>query len=119
MQTRAQAYSPHYQAARTAAADRSQECSSSVAARSRVDDLRSNPPSFAIKGKVFNGSGTLIGAERTLFTQGSDGRAPGVRGEVFNGREYFLVLSRATPPLNPFDFNAYTNQSLAGAFMTP
>ena len=83
------------------------------------DDLRSNPPSFAIKGKVFNGSGTLIGAERTLFTQGSDGRAPGVRGEVFNGREYFLVLSRATPPLNPFDFNAYTNQSLAGAFMTP
>jgi len=83
------------------------------------DDLRSNPPSFAIKGKVFNGSGTLIGAERTLFTQGSDGRALGVRGEVFNGREYFLVLSRATPPLNPFDFNAYTNQSLAGAFMTP
>ena len=84
-----------------------------------MDDLRSNPPSFAIKGKVFNGSGTLIGAERTLFTQGSDGRAPGVRGEVFNGREYFLVLSRATPPLNPFDFNAYTNQSRAGAFMTP
>ena len=39
--------------------------------------------------------------------------------KCLNGREYFLVLSRATPPLNPFDFNAYTSQSLAGAFMTP
>jgi hypothetical protein len=86
------------------------------------DDLEQNPLSYAVKGKLFDGSGIQIGAERTLFTPSTDGRVPGVGAyghEVFHGGQYFVLLVRATPPPNPFDFNAYMNFSLDGAFITP
>jgi hypothetical protein len=83
------------------------------------DDLEQNPLSYAMKGKLFDGSGTLIGAERTLFTPDADGRVPLIGAEVFHGGQYFVLLGRATPPLNPLDFNAYMNFSLDGAFITP
>jgi N-acetylneuraminic acid mutarotase len=83
------------------------------------DYFQSSVASAAIKAKIFDGSGTLIGAERTLFTRAADGRVPALGAEVFNGRDYFVVFGRATAPANPFDFEAYTNWSVDGAFITP
>src|SRR3989449_876623 len=83
------------------------------------DCFQSTLASAAIKGKIFDGSGALIGAERTLFAQAADGRVPSLGDEGFNGRDYLVVLGRATAPANPFDFHAYTNWSVDGAFITP
>jgi hypothetical protein len=83
------------------------------------EDVQQNPLAVTIRSNLFDGSGTQIGAVRTLFTSGTDGRAPVIGAEVFRGGQFFIVHSRATPPANPLDFGAYTNWTVYGAFLTP
>lgn len=76
-------------------------------------------PATSIKGRYFDTSGAPVGSELTLFTTASDGRIPWYAIPIVNGSNYFTIVSRGIPGIDPFNFDAYTSQDVYGKFITP
>jgi len=54
-----------------------------------------------------------------MFAITGDGRIPWLAIPIPNGTNYFTIVNRGIPGIDPFNIDAYTSQNVYGTFIAP
>jgi len=76
-------------------------------------------PETSVKGRSFDASGAPVGSEQTLFSAADDGSIPWLAAPFVNGSNYFAVVNRGIPGIDPFNIEEYANANVYGKVISP
>jgi len=71
------------------------------------------------KGLKLDASGNTIGSEFTLFSAADDGSIPWLAVPFVSGSNYFTIVNRGIPGIDPFNIMEYTNANVYGKVISP